>query len=230
MDIARYGDWTTMKYANKKVRENYSRRFQIKFPNEELWAARPGKTTPIYDKLLAAGAQMGDGWGLETPLWYAPEGVKDEHSFRRSADFEHVGAECKALREGVGLVEASGFAKYIITGAEAEAWLDKMLACKTPAPGRMTLAPMLKEDGKVIGDFSLANLTPVKGSSSGPTGGSPAVGADPRVKPEGDSRFLILGAGNAETRRHPVHRGPGQLYRRSGLRNLDETGVPAHGL
>lgn len=176
MDIARYGDWTTMKYANKKVRENYSRRFQIKFPNEELWAARPGKTTPIYDKLIAAGAQMGDGWGLETPLWYAPEGVKDEHSFRRSADFEHVGAECKALRDGVGLVEASGFAKYFVTGAGAEAWLDKMLACKIPVPGRMTLAPMLKHDGKVIGDFSLANL-------SNP----------------GEPKFLILGAGNAET-------------------------------
>ena len=171
MDIARYGDWATMRYTNKKVRENYSRRFQIKFPNEELWAARPHRTTPIYDKLLAAGAQMGDGWGLETPLWYAPEGVKDEHSFRRSADFDHVGAECKALREGVGLVEASGFAKYIVTGEGTEAWLDTMLACRIPKPGRMTLAPMLKEDGKVIGDFSLANL--------------------------GD-RYLILGAGNAE--------------------------------
>ncbi len=33
-----------------------------------------------------------------------------------------------------------------------------MLACKLPAIGRMTLAPMLKEDGRVIGDFSLACL------------------------------------------------------------------------
>ena len=172
MDIARYGDWASMRYTNKKVRENYSRRFQIKFPNEELWAGRPHKTTPIYDDMLAAGAQMGDGWGLETPLWFAPEGVKDEHSFRRSADFKHVGAECKALRDGVGLVEASGFAKYIVRGTGAAAWLDRMLACRLPEAGRMTLAPMLKEDGKVIGDFSLANL--------------------------GD-HYLILGSGNAET-------------------------------
>lgn len=177
MDIARYGDWATMRYTNKKVRENYSRRFQIKFPNEELFAARPHKTTPIYDHLIKAGAQMGDGWGLEVPLWYAPEGVKDEHSFRRSADFEHVGAECKALRNGVGLVEASGFAKYIITGEGAEAWLDGMLACRMPKPGRMTLAPMLKEDGRVIGDFSLANL----GKAGGP------------------AKYQILGAGNGET-------------------------------
>ena len=36
MDVARYGDWTTMAYTNAKVRENYSRRFRIRFPNEEL--------------------------------------------------------------------------------------------------------------------------------------------------------------------------------------------------
>ena len=41
MDVARYGDWATMAYTNAKVRENYSRRFRIRFPNEELPAARP---------------------------------------------------------------------------------------------------------------------------------------------------------------------------------------------
>ena len=41
MDVARYGDWTTLAYTNAKVRENYSRRFSIRFPNEELPAARP---------------------------------------------------------------------------------------------------------------------------------------------------------------------------------------------
>ena len=39
MDVARYGDWATLAYTNAKVRENYSRRFRITFPNEELPAA-----------------------------------------------------------------------------------------------------------------------------------------------------------------------------------------------
>ena len=51
MDVARYGDWTTLAYTNAKVRENYSRRFRIRFPNEELPAARPLRTTPIYERL-----------------------------------------------------------------------------------------------------------------------------------------------------------------------------------
>jgi dimethylglycine dehydrogenase len=158
MDVARYGDWASMAYTNAKVRENYSRRFSIRFPNEELPAGRPLKTTPVYDLLAARGAQFGVAYGLEVPLWYAPEGVKDEFSWRRSSDFAHVAKEVATVREGVGLSEISSFAKYRVKGEGAEAWLDRVLACALPKPGRMTLAPMLKEDGRLIGDFTLANL------------------------------------------------------------------------
>ena len=76
MDCARFGEWATRTYTNEKVRENYSRRFSIRFPNEELPAARPQQTTALYDIMLSKGAVMGDSWGLETPLWFAPKGVE----------------------------------------------------------------------------------------------------------------------------------------------------------
>ena len=57
-------------YTNAKVRENYSRRFRITFPNEELPAARPLHTTPIYDRLTEHNAVWGAGFGLEHPLWF----------------------------------------------------------------------------------------------------------------------------------------------------------------
>ncbi len=158
MDVSRFGDWTTMSYTNVKVRENYSRRFSIRFPNEELPAGRPLRTTPVYDKMLSEGAQMGSSFGLEVPLWFAPKGVVDKFSWRRSTDFEHVAEEVRAVREGVGVLEISGFAKYTVIGSGAFDWLDQILACRIPKPGRMTLAPMLNENGKLIGDFTLANL------------------------------------------------------------------------
>jgi dimethylglycine dehydrogenase len=158
MDVARYGDWASMAYTNAKVRENYSRRFSIRFPNEELPAGRPLKTSPIYDLLAARGAQFGVAYGLEVPLWYAPEGVRDEFSWARSTDFAHVAEEVRAVRERVGLSETTSFAKYEIEGAGAEEWLDRVLAGKLPKEGRMALAPMLKDDGKLIGDFTVANL------------------------------------------------------------------------
>ncbi len=172
MDVARYGDWATLAYTNKKVQENYSRRFSIRFPNEELPAGRPLRTTPVYDRLLAAGAQMGEAYGLEQALWFAPEGVVDEFSWRRSTDFEHVAEEVNAVRTAVGIMEIASFAKYTIRGSGASDWLDRLLTCRLPADGRMTLAPMLNHGGKLIGDFSLANL--------------------------GDGEFFIVGSGLAE--------------------------------
>jgi len=158
MDIARYGDWATMSYTNPKVRENYSRRFSIKFPNEELTAARPYKTTPIYDRLGQMGAQWGDSWGLEVPLWFSPDGTQDVFSWRRSTDFPHVKAEVAGVRERAGMMEVSGFSKFRVTGKGAHDWLDRLLACRMPRVGRMVLAPMLKHDGRLIGDLSLARL------------------------------------------------------------------------
>ena len=172
MDVSRYGDWASLAYTNKKVQENYSRRFSIRFPNEELPAGRPLRTTPVYDRLLAAGAQMGEAYGLEQALWFAPTGVVDDFSWRRSTDFEHVAGEVNAVRAAVGMMEISSFAKYTIRGSGASDWLDRLLTCRLPAEGRMTLAPMLNYAGKLIGDFSLANL--------------------------GDGEYFIAGSGLAE--------------------------------
>ena len=158
MDASRFGAYATPAYTHAKVRENYARRFSIRYPNEELPAARPLLTTPIYDRMRAEGAQFGASFGLEVPLWFAPTGVRDEFSWRRSTDFDHVGREARAVRASVGLAEISNFAKYRFWGEGAQAWLDRMLAAKIPPPGRMTLAPMLKHDGRIIGDFSLSHL------------------------------------------------------------------------
>ncbi len=160
MDVARFGDWANREYTNVKVRENYGRRFRVRFPNEELPAARPLRTTPMYHRWLSLGAVMGDSWSLEAPLWFAPAGVKDEFSFHRSTDFASVKAECQAVRAGVGISETSTFAKYHVTGPNAEPWLSHLLANKMPKEGRLTLSPMLNEKGKLIGDFTVAKLRP----------------------------------------------------------------------
>ena len=161
MDVSRFGDFTTLRYTNAKVRENYSRRFSIRFPNEELPAGRPQQTTPLYDVMVEKNnAVMGDTWGLETPLWFAPEGSEpaDILSFHRSNDFEHVGNEVKAVRDSVGITEIANFAKYRITGTNSETWLNEVMTNTMPSTGRVVLTPMLNNRGKLIGDFTVAKL------------------------------------------------------------------------
>jgi dimethylglycine dehydrogenase len=160
MDVARYGDWATLAYTNAKVRENYSRRFRIRFPNEELPAARPLRTTPIYERLQAQHAVFGDYCGLEHPLWFAPSAAEAEDliSFRRSNAHPHVAAECKAVENSVGLLEISNYGKFDIRGPGTAEWLSHVMANRVPAVGRIALTPMLNERGKLIGDFTMCRV------------------------------------------------------------------------
>ena len=160
MDVARYGDWATLAYTNAKVRENYSRRFRIRFPNEELGAARPLRTTPIYERLGERHAVFGDYCGLEHALWFAPSAAEASEvvTFHRSNAHRHVGAECRAVRERVGLIEISNYGKFEVTGAGSEKWLSHVMANRVPQVGRIALTPMLNERGKLIGDFTMARL------------------------------------------------------------------------
>ena len=158
MDVARYGDYATLAYTNAKVRENYSRRFRITFPNEELPAGRPLRTTPIHGRLSAANAVWGASFGLEQPLWFqsAGEPPVENVTFHRSNAFERVGEECQAVRERVGLTETSNFAKYEVHGPDAEAWLSSMLTNRLPSVGRIALTAMLNPAGRIEGEFSVA--------------------------------------------------------------------------
>jgi dimethylglycine dehydrogenase len=160
MDIARYGTWATRRYTNIKVQENYRRRFQLTYPNEELTAARPLRRTAIYDRLKARGAVFGANFGLEGALWFAPKGVEPvEHpTYRRSNAFAHVRAECHAVRTNVAITEISNYGKYEISGRGARRWLDRVFACRIPKPGRMAIAPMLNARGRLMGDLSIACL------------------------------------------------------------------------
>jgi dimethylglycine dehydrogenase len=162
MDVARYGDWATLAYTNAKVRENYSRRFRIRFPNEELPAARPLRCTPIYDRLRERHAVFGEYCGLEHPLWFAPSEAqaREDVTFRRSDAHAHVAEECRAVRERVGLLEISNYGKIEVSGPGTEAWLSRVMANRVPAVGRIALTPMLNEGGKLIGDFTMCRLAP----------------------------------------------------------------------
>ncbi len=107
-----------------------------------------------------AGAVFGAAFGLEYPLWFAPSGTDavEDVTFRRSNAHGPVGEESRAVRSAVGLIETTGYAKYEFSGPGAEAFLSRMLTNRMPDTGRIVLAPMLNEQGKLIGDFTVARL------------------------------------------------------------------------
>jgi dimethylglycine dehydrogenase len=160
MDVARFGTWITPGYTLPKVIENYQKRFSVSYPNEELPAARPHRTTPMYDIFSNMGAVWGQQYGLEVANYFAQsdEPTYETPSFRRSDAFGATAREVMAVRGGVGINEVQNFGKYLVTGPRARDWLDRIMAGRVPAKGRLSLTPMLSEKGKLIGDFTMSCL------------------------------------------------------------------------
>jgi dimethylglycine dehydrogenase len=159
-DVARFPN-LTQNFVTAKAKEFYEHRFYLARPNEQWPAGRPMKTTPLFELQSQKNAVFGVSYGLETPLWFAPSGeaAYETPTFKRSNAFEVVGAECANVRKNVGVFDASGYAKYEVTGPGALVWLDRMFASRLPAVGRARLAPMLGESGRLMGDLTILHPT-----------------------------------------------------------------------
>lgn len=158
MDVARFGSYAeNRQYIKEKTGQFYSRRFVMTYPNEQLWEGRPLRTSPAYEAMTRDGAYWGEMYGLEVPIYFAPQGFEEVPSLRRSNAFDIVGEECRRVREDVGIIDITGFSRYEVTGPGAEQWLDKIMAAKLPAEGRIKLSPMLGHDGRLKGDLTVLN-------------------------------------------------------------------------
>lgn len=158
MDIARYGKFTSNReYIKQTTGQFYSRRFVMTYPNEQLQAGRALKKAPAFSAMTNAGCKWGESWGLEVPLMFGPKGFEETPTLKRSNAFTEVEKEVRAVREGVGLLDITGFSRYQISGPNAEKWLNYVLATKLPQPGKARLAVMLAPSGRLKGDLTLFN-------------------------------------------------------------------------
>ncbi|MBW2242218.1 MAG: GcvT family protein [Deltaproteobacteria bacterium] len=162
VDIRRFGpphrdiDWT-----RQRTLELYGKHYTISWPGEEHQSGRPWRRSPLYERLRAAGACFGEKLGWERPNWFAPKGVaaEDEYSFERPNWFDHVGEEHRAVRERVGLFDQSSFAKFELTGRDAEKALDWICANDiAKPPGSLTYTQMLNRHGGIECDLTVARL------------------------------------------------------------------------
>jgi dimethylglycine dehydrogenase len=188
VDPRRFGPYASRGYLKEKNEEAYSLVFTVHYPDEERAAARPLKRSPSYDRFAAMGAVFGTVYGFERPNWFAPPGyglgdadlarpdvllnenhparkdgekIREKWSFRRSNYFEFVGEECRHVHESVGVQDMSAFAKAIVSGPDAEAWLDSILANRIPKKiGRIGLCHLLTTRGGVRAEFTVCRTGP----------------------------------------------------------------------
>ncbi|MFY9210714.1 MAG: FAD-dependent oxidoreductase [Aestuariivita sp.] len=163
LDPKRYGSWMTTEYAARKNEEAYDHVYILHHPDEERPACRPLRTAPAYDRQKALGAQFGHVNGWERPNYYGPLDADDSfdhdsRSFRRGGWWEYARAEAEAVRNGVGLVDATAFTKHVVKGPGATAFLDWFTCNKLPSVGRINLTYALTDHGTTRTEYTIVRL------------------------------------------------------------------------
>ena len=128
----------------------------------------PVRITPTHDLAVAAGADFEDV-GQWKRAWYFPRAGEDMHAA--------VLRECKAVRQSVGIFDASTLGKIEVVGPDAAEFLNRVYTNSwlKLAPGRCRYGLMLKEDGFVFDDGVVARLADDRFHLTTTTGGAPRV-------------------------------------------------------
>ncbi|MCX6522834.1 MAG: FAD-dependent oxidoreductase [Actinobacteria bacterium] len=164
LDVRRFAfHHTTRHFMRDRMVEMYAHHYKLSAPGSEKVTARGIRRSPLHDALAARNAVFGSRGGWERPNWFAPEGVEpvDRPSFGRPNWFEHVGAAHQAIRNGVGLIDQSSFAKFEITGPGALAavqWLS--VADMDKSVGTVTYTQLCNERGGIECDLTMIRTAP----------------------------------------------------------------------
>ncbi len=157
LDPKRFGSWMTTEYGARKNEECYDHVYTLHHPDEERPECRPLRTAPSYERMKSAGAQFGCVNGWERPNYFAPAGFSDHEarSFRRGGWWEYAVQEAKAIREGVGMIDATAFTKHRVKGPGATAFLDWFTCNKLPRVGRINLTYALTAAGTTRTEYTI---------------------------------------------------------------------------
>ena len=102
--------------------------------------------TPFHDRIVALSTtEIWTGW----------------NSYKTPRVVDKLSAEYFAVRSGCAVMDLTPMEKYRITGTGARAFLDRLVArdIATLKPGRVTYVVWCNDDGKVIDDGTLFQLT-----------------------------------------------------------------------
>ncbi len=159
-DPRRFTDYTDHDYCVAKGMEVYGHEYGMHFPWARWPAGADKKLSPVHDKVKALGGQMGAHNGWERANWFAQDG--DDTSWEATQTWDRAGSweprireECEAVRDGVGVLDLPGFARFDLSGPGAADWLRGRIAGALPKVGRMNLAYFPDDRGRILSEMSV---------------------------------------------------------------------------
>lgn len=158
-DPRRFGPWAGKEYTRSAAIEEYQHMYYCYAPGEQHEVGRGLRKSALHERLACEGAQFGQLFGWERPRWYSPTGARERFSWSRSNWWQPVREEALAVRERVGLMDLSSFAKYEVRGADAFDYLQRLCPNRIPAKdGGIVLTHLLTPAGHIESEFTLTRL------------------------------------------------------------------------
>ena len=165
VDIRRFGrNHLDTKWVRTRTLEAYAKHYTMAWPFEEYRSGRPLRRSSLYDKLKVQGACFGEKLGWERPNWFADlargQKAEDLYSYERQNWFEAVGREHQACRERVAVFDQTSFAKFLLSGRDAEQALSWIAANDVARPpGHLVYTQMLNSRGGIECDLTVGRLS-----------------------------------------------------------------------
>lgn len=149
------------RYMRERVTEALGFNMSLHWPGHQLKTARNIRHSPVHDRLIAAGARMGERVGWEIPLYYDPAGtvVADNPSLGHQQWFPLLTAESTAAREQAALIDQSCYGKLLISGPDALRALNHVSANQMDVrPGRSVYTHWLNQRGGIEADVVIIRI------------------------------------------------------------------------
>ncbi|XP_043191499.1 sarcosine dehydrogenase, mitochondrial-like, partial [Amphibalanus amphitrite] len=185
-------EWTTA-----RSHEAYAKNYAMVFPHDEPLAGRNMRKDPLYQELLEQGCQYQERQGWERPGWFclqsgpAPalpydwygaydtpvhenhvyaDNLKKEYSFDFPPHHSVIRDESLACRTTAAIFNMSYFAKYYVTGPDAQAAVDWIFSNDLQKPeGSVVYTCMLNNRGGIESDLTVSVLEPGQGGPCDPS-------------------------------------------------------------
>jgi len=161
VDPRRFGPFmANRKLLAERTGETLGLHYAMRWPRQELVSTRPLRTSPLYDRLAARGAEFGTRNGWERANYFRPAGgAVPAPGLGRPGWLPWVQAEMRATREAVVMVDQSSFGKLLLQGRDALAVLQRLCANEIDvAVDRMVYTAVLNERGGFESDLTVTRL------------------------------------------------------------------------
>ncbi len=162
VDISRsFNFQSDLSYLEDRISESLGLLYAMHWPFRQYESARGIRISALHDRLDQAGAVFGETAGWERPNWYANQGQEREYKYSYGKQNWHSNmlAECKAVRETVGVFDQSSFAKFSVKGTDALEVLNVLSANQIDVePGRGVYTQWLNKRGGIEADLTVNRI------------------------------------------------------------------------